>query len=413
MCPSKYVFRFSVEHLQVLDRFTKGSAFPHLVQRCATYDGEKKILNVECELSPPDPLLGERPTRVNVTCIPVEIVTHRRTVDALLHLVSVIKSSSSGMTSSSESALFGTTTTRTRTAATSKSEPRRRLLDATMSLAAPVIVLPRNPETIDSHVLVFDLGRLTIRSDNNVDDVSHSCDSNVSFQERWNIKTGSTKIVLASSYTQYRSSSFSSSMYLLEEFRVRARIVSSFATKWSNNVNCDVDTLNAHVSSSQFDVLRVWLPELMNELFERLSSSPATRLSSSTAQSSTPTQSPTSTNQSPTKTTALSSPILTKINVIIHNTYISTLDLITLHAKETSIETISSSPNIQVNTCNVRLDMKNKSLCRVDKRICMTLSPSKTRIESTSCLDLDMNPDQCADLQRCITLFGVRSVPSI
>ena len=130
-------------------------------------------------------------------------------------------------------------------------------------------MLPRNPEAIDSHVLVFDLGRLTIRSDNNVDDVSHSCDSNVSFQERWNIKTGSTKIVLASSYTQYRSSSFSSSMYLLEEFRVRARIVSSFATKWSNNVSCDVDTLNAHVSSSQFDVLRVWLPELMNELFER------------------------------------------------------------------------------------------------------------------------------------------------
>ena len=40
----------------------------------------------------------------------------------------------------------------------------------------------------------------------------------------------------------------------------------------------------------------------------------------------------------------------------------------------------------------------------------MTLSPSKTRIESASCLDLDMNPDQCADLQRCITLFGVRSV---
>ena len=40
----------------------------------------------------------------------------------------------------------------------------------------------------------------------------------------------------------------------------------------------------------------------------------------------------------------------------------------------------------------------------------MTLSPSKTRIESTSCLDLDMNPDQCVNLQRCVTLFGVRSV---
>ena len=118
-------------------------------------------------------------------------------------------------------------------------------------------MLPRNPETIDSHVLVFDLGRLTIRSDNNVDDVSHSCDSNVSFQERWNIKTGSTKIVLASSYTQYRSSSFSSSMYLLEEFRVRARIVSSFATKWSNNVSCDVDTLNAHFAAPCSTALQI------------------------------------------------------------------------------------------------------------------------------------------------------------
>ena len=393
-----------------MDNFTKGSAFPHLVRRCATTtttthgeddEKRKKILNIECELSPPDPLLGERPTRVNMTCIPVEIVTHRRTVDALLHLVNVIESSTSS--SSRENVLFGTRTT-ARSAESSKSEPRRRLLEATMSLSAPVIVLPRNPEKIDSQVLVFDLGRLTICSDNNdvEDDVSllgESCERrDVLFQERWNVNTGSTRIVLASSYAQYRSSSFSSSMYLLEEFRVRARIVSSLTTKWSNSVSCDIDSLSAHVSSSQFEVLRVWIPELMNELFERLSSS--TSRSSTLSPSSTSTQSQTTLSTSTTTT-----------RVIIHNACISTLDIITLRTNETSIETnsSSSSSNIQINTHNLRLDLKDKSLCRVEKKICMTLSPMTTRIESTSCLDLCLNSDQCVDLQRVVTLLGVAS----
>eukprot|EP00940_MAST-03C_sp_MAST-3C-sp2_P003297 g3297.t1 len=318
--PSSWRISLGVDVFSVVDHCTTGTAFPQLVrpvENSDDYADEEtgKILHCSLILPPPDMLTGELHPNIAVRCVPLEIVAHRQSLETFVDFFTLPPTTTITALPSVPVATYkGKEGEKS-----NGKQTRRRLMDARLELHAPIIIVPRDCRDDASPVLILDLGHLNVTSTHAPAVAAATPESKdadgledderaghvVTVEEVWNVRTGSTKCLLAPSLRQWRESTKSVAMsrryYLLDPFEVDACVkistvcVETPVTRGETTccyysrvrVSCCAKELAIRMSSVQYEDIRRWVPVVVADMGSLLSVSSAAAASPSSVVSPT------------------------------------------------------------------------------------------------------------------------------